>query len=152
MKKPVVLTIDSSGGFNVDVDKKTGDVNGNLKIVLPNKNVIQGSGTIKRLSPMEYNLDASLDLPTKVHKSNKLTVHTKRTDKNDISSQMTLESDGQKHTLNTELVLDSRDPKIDLQMTSPDGKLSQISANLQRPSNEKILANVKVTIVIFLKF
>ncbi|XP_044763302.1 apolipophorins-like isoform X2 [Coccinella septempunctata] len=144
VKKPCTLTIDGSGGFNMDPEKKTGSINGNLKVILPNKNVIQGSGTLTRISPKEYNLEASLDLPTKAHKSNKLTVHTKRSDKNDISSQATLESDGQKHTVNTELSLNPLDSKVDIQMICPDGKLSQISANLQRPSSDRMMGNIKI--------
>ncbi|XP_045469243.1 apolipophorins-like [Harmonia axyridis] len=144
LSKPISMTIDGSGGFNVDTEQMTGETNGNLKIVLPNKSVIQGSGTITRVSPNEYSLAATLDLPTKTYKSNKLNALIKRSADNNINTQATLESDGQRTTLNSDLCLNPQEPKIDIKLYCPNGKLSQLYAGLKKPSNDRLMANIKV--------
>ncbi|KAL3271520.1 hypothetical protein HHI36_021999 [Cryptolaemus montrouzieri] len=144
VNKPFKSALDASANYNADLEKKTGNVNSNFKVILPQNKVIQGSSSIIRVSKNEYKLESSLDLPTETFKSNKLSVHTKRTDDNDVSSQLDLITDGKKYSLNSDLSLNDRQPSVDFKLVYPDGKVSEFSANVKRPSSARLTANLKI--------
>lgn len=87
-----------------------------------------------------------MDLPIENHKSNKLIVDTKHNDQKDISSVVQLISDGKKYVLNTELSVNTQSPSVSLKLVNPDGKNSELTANLNRQNNARLLANLKVDI------
>ncbi|XP_044764136.1 apolipophorins-like [Coccinella septempunctata] len=142
--KPIQTSLDASGSFNVDVTKKSGTVKGDFKATLPENKVIQGSSLLTRDGPSAYHLEASLDLPIENHKSNKIIVDTKHNEVKDISSQVQLITDGQKYLLNTELSLNRQTPSVSLKLVKPDGKISELTANLNRQNESRLLANLKV--------
>nr|QWT69540.1 apolipophorin [Harmonia axyridis] len=143
LNKPVQVSLTGSGNFNIDWIKQAGTIKGDFKAVLPQQKIIQGSALLTRSGPKAYHLEASVQLPIENHKSNKLIVDTKH-DGKDISSQVQLISDGRKYLLNTELSLNEKAPSISLKLVQPDGKISELSANINRPSSTRVSANLKV--------
>lgn len=120
-------------------------INGNAAIQYgQNKNLKLDASLIKP-NPLEYKLIVQLDLPSENHKSNKLTVSTKRSDNpRRVVSNLEFNSDGKVWVTDSEFVFSPVSPSFNVKSKCPEGKLSQIYVKLNHLSPKHFGGELKL--------
>lgn len=107
---------------------------------------VGGEIVLIRTNENQYELDAKVALPTETVKNVRLQVNTKRSeDGSVVDSDVILTADDKKYKLDSNFVLSETTPSVKVILTHPNGKSDQFYGKLNKVSDRRFDAELKVT-------
>lgn len=134
-----------SASYGHSDDKGVSKCNSEAQLEYGKGKKLGGSVALVRQSANQYELDAKLALPSQQIKNIGVQVSTKRSeDGNAIDSDLILTADGKKYSLNSNFVLGESNPSARVVLIHPDGRKDEFSGKLNKASDKRFDAELKV--------
>lgn len=145
VKSHDVAPISVEAGYKITDGKNDQHIQGDLDIKYEKNQNINGHVSLIRLPKHEYKLDLKLNTPDERFKSNRVQVHTKRSEDNTHhQSEVIVTINGKVWTGNTNLILSEITPTIDVKLKDPEGKLREILIKITNLSDRQFAGQIKL--------